>query len=239
MDEEWPNAIDIIQMDPSMARKRIIAHEFMGSSRTSEVLPIHLALSEADVPIELIQALVRAHPDSVRKTETGYERNCIHIALKSFASDAVVSYLIQLYPEACQMQDSLGRLPLHYSISNVHSLPLIQEVIHVYPEAVKAWDNKGWTPLMVACQTYSSPDLIRILLSIAPETILMTTKKGSTALGIAAAFEKNHSGAIVPILEEMEGFFRELPVIQNYRKAAGKEIYQTQYFYPRVRHNVV
>ncbi len=233
MDEEWQTAMALLKNDPSRARKTVVIHQFMGSFQTSTVLPLHLALINPNVPNELIQTLIHAYPDSVRKVETGYHRNCIHIALKARVSESTISYIIQLHPFACQEQDQLGRLPLHYAIHNQNSLALIKEVIHVYPAAVKSWDNLWWSPLHVACQALPDPELILHLLQISPETILMTTRKGSTALDIARgskakanASGRKYGADIIPILEDFDAMVHRLPVMQNYQDAVSKCAYR-------------
>jgi hypothetical protein len=240
MDGEWLKAATLVRDEPSRARKTIVVYEFMGSFKTSKVLPIHLALSDPKVPIELIQILIQTYPGSLRKVESGYQRNCIHIALKGRVSNTIISYILQLAPVLCRKQDRLGRLPLHYAIHNGHSLSLTKEVIHVYPEAVKAWDNLWWSPLHVACQAEPSRELILLLLTISPEIILMTTRKGSTALDIARGSKSDRKEEILPILEDFDAMVRNLPVMQNYQEAVSKRIYSHSRFSPtRELHDVV
>eukprot|EP00557_Chaetoceros_sp_GSL56_P002616 CAMPEP_0176496116 /NCGR_PEP_ID=MMETSP0200_2-20121128/11026_1 /TAXON_ID=947934 /ORGANISM="Chaetoceros sp., Strain GSL56" /LENGTH=239 /DNA_ID=CAMNT_0017894055 /DNA_START=437 /DNA_END=1156 /DNA_ORIENTATION=- len=238
MDKDYAKAIRFIRADPDIIHTRIVAHEFMGAYRTSQVLPIHLALSQGDVPMELILALMNTYPESIRKTETGYRRTCLHIALKSFVSDKIISYLIQLYPDACAQQDKLGRLPLHYAISNVHNMSIIEEIHHVYPEGIKSWDNLGWTPLHVACQTFSSAELIRWLISQYPEAALMVTRKGSTPRDIAISADQNNKELILPILEEVHVAFGNVPLIKNYREAAEKHVYKNSQYVTPICHYI-
>lgn len=239
LDGDYLNAISIIKRDPERASTtRFVAHEFMGGHRDSDVLPIHMALSQGDVPMELIQALLIANPGSIHKKETGYGRNCVHIALKSFVSDSITSYLIQLNPKACQEQDKLGRLPLHYAVSNLHSFDIMNEILTVYPEAVKSWDNLGWTALHIACQTYSSLEVIEALLSRNPEAVLMETKRGSTPLDIAYNSKTNNKENVIPVLEPVDAAYRNLPFIQNYRAAVAKNIYRGHKYMPPVCHNI-
>lgn len=238
MNRDYPNAINFVQRDPDSARIRIIAHEFMGAFRTSQILPLHLALSQGDVPMELILALLNIYPEGILKTETGYRRNCLHIALKAYASDAIISYLIQQYPEACSQQDKLGRLPLHYAISNNHDISIIREILYVYPAAVKSWDNMGWGPLHVACQTFSSKELIELLLSLYPEAVLMVTQKGSTPRDVALSSEQNHKEELLPLLEKVESEFQKHPLIQNYRNAAARDIYHHGHYIPPICHYI-
>ena len=240
MDGDYLNVITLIERDPERARTRIVAHDFMGGSGVSQVLPIHMALSlGVDVPMELIQTLLVAYPNSIWKTETGYKRNCAHIALKSSVPDSIISYLIQLHPKACEQQDRLGRLPLHYAISNIRSFEITHEILTKYPEAVKAWDHLGWTPLHIACQTYSSLDVFKELISRYSEAVLMTTKRGSTPLSLATNSKTNYKEFIVPILEKVDAAYRQLPLIQNYRAAVAKKIYQAHHYIPPVCHRIV
>mmetsp|Transcript_2097 Transcript_2097/g.3191 ORF Transcript_2097/g.3191 Transcript_2097/m.3191 type:complete len:212 (-) Transcript_2097:60-695(-) len=210
----------------------------MGGHRDSDVLPIHMALSQGDVPMELIQALLSAYPASIYKKETGYGRNCVHIALKSFVSDSIISYLIQLNPKACQDQDKLGRLPLHYAVSNLHSFDMMNEILTVYPEATKSWDNLGWTTLHIACQTYSSLEVIEALLSRYPEAVLMETKRGSTPLAVAYNSKTNNKENIIPVIEPIDAAYRNLPFIQNYRAATAKSIYRGHKYTTPVCHSI-
>lgn len=239
MEGEWPKAINLLRENQSRARKTTTVHEFMNSFRTTDVLPIHLALANPNVPIGFVQALIQAYPEGIRRRESGYNRTCAHIACKSHLPSNIISYILQLFPEACQKQDKLGRLPLHYAIYNEHPFALIKEVIYVYPEAVKSWDNLWWSPLHVACQALPSRDLIHLLLSISPESILMTTRKGSTALDIARGSTSNRKEDIIPILEHFDSMVRNLPVMQNYREALSKRVYKNSFFTPKELHDVV
>jgi hypothetical protein len=216
-DGEWQNALDFMTFNPSFSRSRIMAHEFMGGYRNAELYPIHLALSCSDVPMEFILGCVKLYPNSVRKRETGYHRNVLHIAFRSGVPDNIISYLIQLYPGAASQQDALGRLPLHYAISNVRSKSIIQELLNVYPEAVKSWDVSGWTPLHIAAGTYTSAEMMNLLVTMAPEMVAFKTDRGSTPLEIALKSTKNNKDEIVPILKKTEDLVWSQPLFKSYQ----------------------
>ncbi|GFH55618.1 hypothetical protein CTEN210_12094 [Chaetoceros tenuissimus] len=239
LDKDYLNAINLIKREPSRARTRITAHAFLGGHRDADVLPIHLLLSQADAPMDLITTLLRAYPESIHKVEKGYNRNCLHIALKSYVKDSVMSYLIQLNPNMCQQLDKLGRLPIHYAISNLHKDELIREMLHIYPESAKAFDKGGWTPLHVACQTYTSPELVEEILALNPEGILMRTNQGSTPLQVAQSSRKNRKEEILPFLQVAHDTYHNTPLIQNYRAAVAKHDYHSKHYVPRVTHKVV
>jgi hypothetical protein len=216
-DGEWRNALDFMKFNPSFSREPIMAHEFMGGYRNAEVYPIHLALSCSDVPMEFILGCVSIYPDSVRKRETGYKRNVLHIAFRSGVPDNIISYLIQLYPGAASQQDCLGRLPLHYAMSNVRSKSIIQELLNVYPEAVKSWDVSGWTPLHIAAGTYTTEEIMNLLVTMAPEMVAFKTDRGSTPLEIALRSTKNNKDEIVPILKKTEDLVWSQPLFKSYQ----------------------
>ena len=243
MDRKWMEAINIINREPHQTRKRIPVQSFMNSSEMSDLLPIHLALSDPKVPIEVIRSLIEAYPESIFKVETGYCRNCIHIALRGLVPETLISYIIQLFPEACKVQDRLGRLPLHYAIYNGHSISLIHELLNVYPQAIKSYDNLWWSPLHVACQSRSSPKLILFLLNLSPETILMTTKMGNTPLDIArgCGSDIHQRGAIISILQKADEALRDIPLMRNYRDAVSNSAhkYPSSYSYRGEIHYVV
>jgi hypothetical protein len=221
-DGEWINALDFMKFNPSYGREPIVAHEFMGSYKDSVVYPIHLALSCSDVPMEFILACISELPQSIKKKETGYNRNMLHIAVRAGVQDSIISYLIQLYPEACSEQDSLGRLPIHYAVSNLRSLSLIQELLAIYPEAVRAWDVSGWTPLHIAVSNSSSSELVNLLLTLAPEMITFKTNRGSTPMEIAINSDSSNKDEIVPILRQTEDVVWSQPAFKSYQLAEEK-----------------
>jgi len=54
----------------------------------------------------------------------GCMRTPLHIALRYSVNDEAISFLIDKYPAALTIQDSLGRVPLHYACSNQASLTI-------------------------------------------------------------------------------------------------------------------
>jgi hypothetical protein len=217
LERDYTRAISEIKRSPEKARNRITAHRFLGSPRDSHVLPLHLALSAADVPMQLIAALLKAYPGAIHQLESGTKRNCLHIALKSNVEESIISYLYQEYPELIKQQDELGRLPIHYALSNLHKESTIHDLLKAYPEAAKSWDKAGWSPLHVAVQTNTSSKIIQELIKINPDAVVMQTNKGRTPLDIALG--NSTTKGYEEYLQGRYDAYQKLPFIQNYRLA--------------------
>lgn len=224
-DGRWDEAASYVKQNGRHAMKYRRAPQFMNVKEDSFVLPIHVALTKADVPLEFLEALVFAYPNSLMKHDSSLQRGCLHIAIKSRVPDHIISYLIHAYPGGARLQDVMGRLPLHYAISNLRSLSLISALIVECPRSIWAQDKMGWSPLHVASGT--SLDVIKLLLSKSQETITLTTTRGRTPLVIAEESEHKNKQEIVLFLQDAQKALERLPVFQNLRNAEknGKNIF--------------
>ena len=197
-DSKWNEAKLFVEENGRCARRWRTSPQFMNNGGDSYVLPIHLALTREDVPLEFLETLIFAYPECVEKRESFNRRSCVHIAIKSLVPDYIISYLINLHPLAVQEKDIYGRIPLHYAVSHLRSLTFISELIALCPTSVFAQDNRGWSPLHVAAGTFSSIAVVQLLLSRSKDLIKITTKIGHTPLDIA---EKSDSETITDIIE--------------------------------------
>ena len=218
IDRQWGRVESIVKENPNSTRTWGFVQCFMDSTEPSHILPIHLALSDQDTPLNIIHLLIDAYPESIFEVESRHLRNCVHVALRGMASEIVISFIIQHFPKACEHRDKLGRVALHYAIHNGCSVSLVKEIINAYPEAVKLWDNFHWCPLHIACQSSSrcSPELVMLLLVMSPDVIMKRTGRGSTPLDMARGSMSPQRNMILPILEGIHATFRDLPGIRNY-----------------------
>jgi len=97
------------------------------------------------------------------------------------------------YPAASVDRDLIGRVPLHYALSNGATLEVVEVLINA---AVQAYgsnangsreicsvaDLNGWLPIHVACFMGASARVLAILVKAFPEGVDMETKKNSTPL---------------------------------------------------------
>lgn len=76
-----------------------------------KILPIHSAIV-LQAPVEMIEALVDAHPQGLRK---GDDRKMLplHMAFRLGASPEITAILVDSYPDALKKKDSKGHTPLH------------------------------------------------------------------------------------------------------------------------------
>lgn len=218
-DGKWMEAKLYITENGRCARQWRRCPQFMNNRGDSFVLPIHLAVTHGDVPMDFLESLLFAYPESIEKRESFNQRNCIHIAIKSRVPDTIISQLLRLYPLAVQCQDSFGRLPLHYAISNHRSLSLISELIALCPASIAAQDKAGWSPLHVAVDKFSAVDIVELFLMKSMALITLTTKTGKTPLDIAQESDEETNTAIMKILLRARKTVELLPIVENFRNA--------------------
>lgn len=107
----------------------------------------------------------------------------LHLAFKKedssdeFSLD-VASVLLDSYPEAVQIQDEDGYLPLHIACENKPSLNIIIFLLDVYPKAAQIKGTFGCLPLHIACRNGASADVVEILLRAYPKAVQMQNIHG-------------------------------------------------------------
>jgi ankyrin repeat protein len=92
--------------------------------------------------------------------------------------------LLEAYPHAALVPDSLGRLPLHYALSNGADPRIVHALLTRAPDACRGVDGKGWTPLHVACSVGAGCGVIQALVEANPDAVVFRTSKGSTAASL-------------------------------------------------------
>jgi hypothetical protein len=99
----------------------------------------------------------------------------------------VVQLLLEAYSQAALIPDSLGRLPLHYALSNGADPVIVNALLRQAPDACRGVDGKGWTPLHVACSVGAGFPVIQALVDIYPEAVVFRTDKGSSPAALLPA----------------------------------------------------
>lgn len=219
--EDWTSVIAICEHHPSSARVWTRRVGFFDGEHESHVLPLHQACA-LYAPKNAVEAIVRAYPEGVRAIETSFKRTACHIACQSGAGAEVVTVLLHFYPEAAQLKDTLGRLPIHYACSNGASLEVIEAILGAYPWSAAGQDIHGWLPLHVACHFGASTAVVEALVNAYPDSIQARTEKGSTALTLVRKINCKNKAEIVHVLEDeawrhWHGPMRDHP--SHYRKA--------------------
>lgn len=178
--EQWDHAILLIERNKGLAKQFNSRPGFFEGIKLSNVLPIHEACANPDVPFPLIQAIVAAYPDGVKVCESAYQRLPLHIACRKHANEKVVNFLIQSYVHGSLIADTLGRLPLHYALSNGAEETIIDLLIERSPNSARGTDRRGWLPLHVACSVGASTQVIERILEAYPAASIIRTHKGTS-----------------------------------------------------------
>lgn len=209
--EKWELVKQICTLKPAAAKVWTTRQGLFEGIKDASVLPIHEALV-AVAPFPIIEALVRAYPDSVFCKESSYQRLPLHCACRKNAMLPVIELLLRQYGDAALTADNLGRLPIHYALSNGANDGVIDTLLKYKPNSARGFDKRGWTPLHVACGVGASTHVISNILSCYPEAVLMRTAKGSTAkqcLNLTKASNKEEVKQLIKkCYLEVDGLYR-------------------------------
>lgn len=178
--EKWEQVVQLCIGSPKEAKKWTTRLGLFEGIKDSNVLPIHEALV-GSAPYRVIEALLKAYPDSAFCKESSYQRLPLHCACRKNAIPEIVELLLNEYPDAALTPDTLGRLPIHYALSNGANPKIIDCLLKRKPNCARGFDNRGWTPLHVACSVGAQTEVIKSIIYCYPEAVLMRTKKNSTA----------------------------------------------------------
>lgn len=232
---EWQRSKDLVEENGNLVRRWTVAPSLTGGVHASDILPIHQACKMEDVNTHFLESLLFAYPESIKKRESGFRRLPLHIAIRARASDEVIFYLLNKYPEGAAVQDVLGRVPLHYAISNHASMNIIHTLIKTCRSSSCAADNLGWTPLHVAANTARSTEMVETLIEFGVETVVSRTKKGNTPLMCANMSEGPFRNLIIEILNEEEQKFEKSAFFRNFREAELRAKTTNQIYNPSNR----
>lgn len=216
---EWQKARKLIEENGNLVRKWTAAPSLTGGVAAADILPIHQACKMSDITVQFLEALLWAYPESIRKRETGFRRMPLHIAIRARASNEVIFYLIDKYPDAVSTQDVLGRVPLHYAISNHAPMEIIHTLISTSPATARAADNLGWTPLHVAANCARSIEMVEALVQCGSEAVVSVTRKGNTPLMVVQMSEGPDRELIESMLFEEQEKFEKTAYFKNFREA--------------------
>ena len=138
-------------------------------AREHGCLPIHTALLHS-AKLDIVQFLVKEHPDCLKDRETSGHRLPLHIAIEKFAALPTIKFLVAQYKEALKLADydiesvveeegwlvHKGKfyhdlkcgLPLHAACKKRASLKMIHFLVSEYPQAVSTKNRAGKPPIV-------------------------------------------------------------------------------------------
>jgi hypothetical protein len=203
---------------------------FFDGAKDAHVLPLHQATAVVGVPLDLVHLLLQAYPAAVQAVESSYRRLPLHCACRTTADPALIQMLLmadadyisvenssavkQQLVSACLQPDELGRLPLHYALSNGAVPETIEHLLGAGAAAAQGEDGRGWTPLHVAASVGCSLAVMQQIYSAYPPAVLQRTILGSTPLQCL--------NKTVLLREQLKEFLKEAMAKEYGKASAGR-----------------
>ena len=147
----WDEVIDRLRMHPAEA-------SVYGYHNQS---PLQKCLMEEDppIPIEAVQALIEAHPQSAEDLD-GEGRSALYYATYYKRESRIVQILLDACPEMVKRATDMGTLPLHVAYTEETA----QLLVDAYPDVAKMRDGDGEIPLHGAA-SWGESGAVRVLIS--------------------------------------------------------------------------
>lgn len=153
--------------------------------------------------LSLVAFMVNACPGSAKVLNYDHE-TLLHIisknvhdnlaSLNSHSFTEMLGILVEMFPEATNLADVEGRLPLHSLCSKCSRClsvcpqylqrfhQILKELLSISEGVMKFKDDKGQTPLHVLCSQGTPNDLIKVFLDKNPSLASERDKQGRTPL---------------------------------------------------------
>jgi len=115
-------------------------------------LPLHYACI-LKAPIDLVNALLEAHPEAALAQCQEYDMLPLHLALQHGSGLDIVEALLQSNKKSVTVTDSFDLLPLHLACTKGANISVITALVKANPKACEAMDHNGHTPKTYASNT--------------------------------------------------------------------------------------
>ena len=140
--QNWNAVCDRVAKYPQEAGEELQAMTRGGFMSTSGFTPLHYAC-ERRPPVEVVQALSTAWPESVTARVLPGGALPLHVACTWHASDSVVRVLTHAEPAACRIPDDLGNIPLHCAVFAGADIHVLDVLLRVFPKSALARNHQG------------------------------------------------------------------------------------------------
>lgn len=143
--QNWSGVIARLHINPHDSSEQYRLTTRGGFVAVKGLTPLAYAL-ERNPPIEVVEALLEAAPESVgMKVQPGGALP-LHIACTWHASTAVVTLLRDAEPAACRVPDELGNVPLHSACFSGANALVVDALLRAYPKASLIRNHQGSLP---------------------------------------------------------------------------------------------
>ena len=143
--QNWSGVMVRLSIDPHESSEQYRLMTRGGFVAVKGLTPLAYAL-ERNPPIEVVEALLEAAPESVgMKVQPGGALP-LHIACTWHASSDVVTLLRDAEPAACRVPDELGNVPLHSACFSGANALVVDALLRAYPKASLMRNHQGSLP---------------------------------------------------------------------------------------------
>jgi ankyrin repeat protein len=126
----------------------------------------------------------------------------LHSACARQPPTAVISALLEAYPDGARCVDDQGMFALHYACGNQAAREVIRLLLMAYPEAAKMKDPRGMLPIhYVACWGPSSISVVDMVLVANRDVAEARDEDGNTPLDLAREGEYPERDAVLAALK--------------------------------------
>jgi len=134
-------------------------------------IPLIHALRIPNVPLNIIQTLLKLYPESCKVKDEIYKLLPIQWAIK-FQSSKIINLLLNYYPEGVISKDDNGRTPLIYylMINKSPSFEIIELMIKCNKKLLYMKDKQEMTPLHHTVNVLNW-DIIQYILNLYPKAL--------------------------------------------------------------------
>ena len=181
--QNWEAVIDRLDYNPNESTEHLHVTTRGGFIATKGFTPLAYAV-ERRPPVEVVQALIEASPESVGiKVHPGGALP-LHIACTWHASPSVVNALLEAEPAACRVPDELGNVPLHAAAFSGATAPVVDALLRTYPKAALIRNHQGSLPSDICKRLrHENRKLILSLLNSFKEEIITQEHRRSQSSG--------------------------------------------------------
>merc|ERR1712232_543781 len=118
-------------------------------------LPLIHAILNTDTPIEIIQLLLKANPDSIHIGDKKYNLLPLQWAIQSNHNLSLIKLLVEGYNNALLIKDKYGKTPLLYYLcyEKLPSLEIVKLLVESRNSAASIKDNYQCLPLHYAVRS--------------------------------------------------------------------------------------
>mmetsp|Transcript_9219 Transcript_9219/g.19874 ORF Transcript_9219/g.19874 Transcript_9219/m.19874 type:complete len:759 (-) Transcript_9219:120-2396(-) len=142
---QWSAVLTRAETNPLQAEMELEVTTRGGFMASSGFTPLHYAC-ERQPPLEVVQALIAAHPVGVLTRTMPGGALPLHIASTWYAGTEIVQALLSADQGACQVTDELGNVALHSACFSGAELGVVEALTGADPQTVLLRNHQGSRP---------------------------------------------------------------------------------------------